>query len=118
MTGRAPARSSCPRGTAAPSTPSASRSSKGARRRAAARRDRTACPAARPAGAGVLQPSDERGKPGSPYPPRALTEPIVRTTLKPLLDALRAGDKPPTPAQLLDLKVCDPAMGSAAFLVE
>ena len=27
-------------------------------------------------------------------------------------------DEPPTPEQILDLKVCDPAMGSGAFLVE
>jgi hypothetical protein len=39
----------------------------------------------------------------------------VRTTLRPVLEAL--GPKP-TPEQILDLKVCDPAMGSGAFLVE
>jgi N-6 DNA Methylase len=80
--------------------------------------DRNASPDLLPVGAIVLQPSDERRKSGSHYTPRALTEPIVRTTLKPLLGALRADGKPPTPEQLLDLKVCDPAMGSAAFLVE
>src|SRR5206468_3855892 len=46
---------------------------------------------------------------------RSLTEPIVRTTLKPILD--RLGDRV-TPEPILDLKVCDPAMGSGAFLVE
>ncbi len=66
-------------------------------------------------GAMVLQPSDERRRSGSHYTPRSLTEPIVRTTLRPILEQL--GDKP-TPEQLLDLKVCDPAMGSGAFLVE
>lgn len=80
--------------------------------------DRHASPDLLPAGAMVLQPSDERRKSGSHYTPRALTEPIVRTTLKPLLDALSTDGKRPRPAQLLDLKVCDPAMGSAAFLVE
>lgn len=80
--------------------------------------DRNASPDLISAGAMVLQPSDERRKSGSHYTPRSLTEPIVRTTLKPLLDALRTDDKPPTPEQILDLKVCDPAMGSAAFLVE
>jgi N-6 DNA Methylase len=80
--------------------------------------DRNASPDLLPFGAMVLQPSDERRKSGSHYTPRALTEPIVRTTLKPLLDALRVDDKPPRPEQILDLKVCDPAMGSAAFLVE
>lgn len=80
--------------------------------------DRNASPDLLPLGAMVLQPSDERRKSGSHYTPRALTEPIVRTTLRPLLDALRVDGKPPSPEQILDLKVCDPAMGSAAFLVE
>jgi hypothetical protein len=66
----------------------------------------------------VLQPSDERRKSGSHYTPRALTEPIVRTALAPVLDGLRRDGKAPSPEAILDLKVCDPAMGSAAFLVE
>lgn len=68
-----------------------------------------------PAGSMVLQPSDERRRSGSHYTPRSLTEPIVRKALEPVLKQL--GDNP-TPAQILDLKVCDPAMGSGAFLVE
>src|SRR5215510_15129971 len=68
-----------------------------------------------PAGSMVLQPSDERRKSGSHYTPRSLTEPIVRTTLHPILT--RLGDRT-TPEQILDLKVCDPATGSGAFLVE
>ena len=68
-----------------------------------------------PPGAMILQPSDERRRSGSHYTPRSLTEPIVRTTLKPILE--RLGEKA-TPEQILDLKVCDPAMGSGAFLVE
>ena len=62
-----------------------------------------------------LQPTDERRRSGSHYTPRSLTEPIVRTTLEPILE--RLGEQP-TPEQILDLKVCDPAMGSGAFLVE
>jgi hypothetical protein len=62
-----------------------------------------------------LQPGEERRKSGSHYTPRSLTAPIVETTLRPVLD--RLGPKV-TPEQLLDLKICDPAMGSAAFLVE
>ena len=62
-----------------------------------------------------LQPGEERRRTGSHYTPRELTEPIVRTTLRPVLEAL--GERP-TPEQILDLKVCDPAMGSGAFLVE
>ena len=81
--------------------------------------DQRATPEVVPKGSLVLQPSDERRRSGSHYTPRELTEPIVRTTLEPILARL-AGDDPrgPTPEQLLDLKVCDPAMGSGAFLVE
>lgn len=68
-----------------------------------------------PKGAMILQPSDERRRSGSHYTPRSLTEPIVRTTLRPVIE--RLGSQP-TPEQILDLKVCDPAMGSGAFLVE
>jgi hypothetical protein len=70
-------------------------------------------------GAMVLQPSEERRRSGSHYTPRELTEPIVRTTLEPILARLRRADgRPPRPAQILELKICDPAMGSGAFLVE
>ena len=62
-----------------------------------------------------LQPGEERRRTGSHYTPRELTEPIVRTTLRPVIEAL--GERP-TPEQILELKVCDPAMGSGAFLVE
>lgn len=81
--------------------------------------DRRATPDLVPRDALVLQPSEARRKSGSHYTPRALTEPIVRTTLRPILERLReeAGGAP-TPEQILDLKVCDPAMGSGAFLVE
>lgn len=113
-----------------------------------------------PKGAIVLQPSDERRRSGSHYTPRSLTEPIVRTTLEPILKQLCDPEAPlpevyqpskedkrrytqgeidarirlseraieqakqaravgtPHPSQILDLKICDPAMGSGAFLVE
>ncbi|MCL4191528.1 MAG: N-6 DNA methylase, partial [Thermoguttaceae bacterium] len=76
---------------------------------------RNATPQPLSAGKMVLMPTDERRKSGSHYTPRSLTEPIVRTTLEPVLKQL--GDQP-TPEQILSLKVCDPAMGSGAFLVE
>ena len=81
--------------------------------------DRNATPDLVAAGTMVLQPSEERRKSGSHYTPRELTEPIVRKALEPILDRLttEAGG-PVRPDQILDLKVCDPAMGSAAFLVE
>ena len=48
----------------------------------------------------VLQPSEERRRSGSHYTPRSLTEPIVRTTLEPVLDALRGEDgRPPRPSR-------------------
>ncbi len=68
-----------------------------------------------PKGAMVLQPSDERRRSGSHYTPRSLTEPIVRTAIRPILEQL---GKNPTTDQILAIKICDPAMGSAAFLVE
>ena len=81
--------------------------------------DRNATPDLVPAGAMVLQPSDERRRSGSHYTPRELTEPIVRIALEPILARLQAeAAGPPQPDQILDLKVCDPAMGSGAFLVE
>ena len=143
--------------------------------------DRRATPDLAPAGAMVLQPSEERRRSGSHYTPRELTEPIVRTTLEPLLDRLRAEAdgtlaeplpdrlhaeqdgtpaepfpgrlrteapaqdgsgssrrpaprpsrapqpphasrpsrlRPPRPERILDLNICDPALGSGAFLVE
>jgi hypothetical protein len=81
------------------------------------------------AGTMLLVPSDERRRSGSHYTPRSLTEPIVRTTLEPILkqltgessqsgDASSPNSQLPTPNSILDLKICDPAMGSGAFLVE
>lgn len=67
------------------------------------------------AGTPVLQPTDERRRTGSHYTPRSLTEPIVRHALEPAFERLGPDA---TPEQVLDLKVCDPAMGSGAFLVE
>jgi len=63
----------------------------------------------------IFQPSDERRRSGSHYTPSSLTGPIVQAALEPVLKQL--GDNP-TPEQILALKVCDPAMGSGAFLVE
>lgn len=62
-----------------------------------------------------LQPGEERRRTGSHYTPRSLTLPIVETTLRPVLERLGPDVRP---EQLLSLKVCDPAMGSGAFLVE
>ena len=81
--------------------------------------DKDATPDLVAANAIVLQPSEERRRSGSHYTPRELTEPIVRTTLEPILTAKREEQAGPLrPEQILDIKVCDPALGSGAFLVE
>lgn len=64
---------------------------------------------------------------GTHYTPQTLTEPIVRHTLEPLLykgigakpDGVTFGTGPLISArEILNLKVCDMAMGSGAFLVQ
>jgi Eco57I restriction-modification methylase/N-6 DNA Methylase len=67
------------------------------------------------AGRPILQPTDERRRTGSHYTPRTLTAPIVEHALAQAFERLGPDA---TPEQILDLKVCDPAMGSGAFLVE
>jgi hypothetical protein len=66
------------------------------------------------AGQLVLQPGEERRRTASHYTPRSLTEKVVRRTLEPLLACLGPER---SPDQILELKICDPAMGSGAFLV-
>ena len=61
---------------------------------------------------------------GTHYTPRSLTEPIVQHTLEPLVYRGPAEGLPKeqwrlrSPKEILDLKVCDMAMGSGAFLVQ
>lgn len=76
---------------------------------------RNATPSPVAKGGLVLQPTDERRRSGSHYTPRSFTQPIVRKTLQRILQRLGAH---PTPEQILALKICDLAVGSAAFLVE
>jgi hypothetical protein len=66
------------------------------------------------AGELVIQPGPERRRTSSHYTPRSLSEPIVRKTLDPLIRAM--GERPSSDA-LLSLVICDPAVGSGAFLV-
>jgi len=69
-------------------------------------------------------PGTSRRSTGTHYTPKSLTEPIVRHTLEPLVYVGPAEGRPPrewklrTSAELMDLKICDMAMGSAAFLVQ
>lgn len=61
---------------------------------------------------------------GTHYTPPSLTEPIVQHTLEPLVYVGPAEGLPKeqwklkSPKEILDLKVCDMAMGSGAFLVQ
>jgi hypothetical protein len=66
-------------------------------------------------GTPLLQPTHERRRTGSHYTPRTLTEPIVKHALEPAFARIGEYAKPDA---VLDIKVCDPAMGSGAFLVE
>jgi len=81
-------------------------------------------PLVHPKGAFVVVLGADRRETGTHYTPKSLTERIVEETLSPLVyegpakGAPRAEWKLKTPEQLLDLKVCDPAMGSGAFLVQ
>ena len=79
------------------------------------RLDKNAIPGILCIGELALQPTDERRRSGSHYTPRALTEPIVRKTLEPIIKQL--GENP-TQEQILNLKIADLAVGSGAFLVE
>ncbi|MCF2717437.1 TetR family transcriptional regulator [Paenibacillus sp. UKAQ_18] len=66
----------------------------------------------------------DRRETGTHYTPRSLTESIVANTLEPLvyigpLEGKHREDWMLKPSSnLLDLKICDPAMGSGAFLVQ
>ena len=79
----------------------------------------------RPGGLYVA-PGLARREQGAHYTPPSLTEPIVRTALEPQVfrqvnGQLGVYEEPRmvrSPRELLDLKICDPAMGSGAFLVQ
>lgn len=77
-----------------------------------------------PAGAFIVTTGSDRRETGTHYTPKSLTETIVAETLTPIVYVGPAQGRPRTdwvlksPAELLDLKICDPAMGSGAFLVQ
>lgn len=81
-------------------------------------------PLVHPAGAYVVTTGSDRRETGTHYTPKSLTEAIVAETLTPIAYVGPAEGKPRaewvlrSPEELLDLKVCDPAMGSGAFLVQ
>ncbi|MBT3392179.1 MAG: restriction endonuclease, partial [Chloroflexi bacterium] len=76
------------------------------------------------AGSVYVTAGNTRRATGTHYTPRSLTEPIVQHTLEPLVYTGPAEGKPKEdwqlkrPEALLDLKICDMAMGSGAFLVQ
>lgn len=77
-----------------------------------------------PAGAFIVTTGSDRRETGTHYTPKSLTEAIVTETLTPIAYVGPAEGKPreqwvlKSPAELLGLKICDPAMGSGAFLVQ
>ena len=77
-----------------------------------------------PAGAFIVTTGSDRRETGTHYTPKSLTEAIVAETLTPIAYLGPAQGTPradwalKSPAELLDLKICDPAMGSGAFLVQ
>ncbi|NNJ12769.1 restriction endonuclease [Chloroflexales bacterium ZM16-3] len=88
------------------------------------RDDDYARPVVIPAGSVYVTAGAERRATGTHYTPRSLTEPIVQHTLEPLVYVGPAEGLPKEQwrlrpaAELLQLTVCDMAMGSGAFLVQ
>ncbi|SMF06597.1 hypothetical protein SAMN02745866_00504 [Alteromonadaceae bacterium Bs31] len=77
-----------------------------------------------PKDAFMVATGSDRRETGTHYTPKSLTESIVRDTLEPVVYIGPAEGKEKqdwllkTSAELLDLKICDLAMGSGAFLVQ
>src|SRR5690606_39856101 len=73
-----------------------------------------------PAGAFIVTTGSDRRETRTHYTPKSLTEAIVTETLTPVAYVGPAQGTPrdqwklKSPAELLDLKICDPAMGSGA----
>ncbi len=88
------------------------------------RLDNLGYPVVIPKGSVFVTAGTDRRSSGTHYTPRSLTEPIVQYTLEPLVYFGPAEGIPKEEwtlrpaAELLDLKVCDMACGSGAFLVQ
>ena len=71
-----------------------------------------------------VAPGSDRSSTGTHYTPTSLTEPIAQYTLEPLVyegpkEGLPKKDwKLKSAEEILKLRICDPAMGSGAFLVQ
>jgi hypothetical protein len=88
------------------------------------RTDRWGYPLVYPEGTYMVASGSDRRETGAHYTPKSLTEVIVKETLEPIVyvGPAEGASKEQwclkSPAELLDLKICDPAMGSGAFLVQ
>jgi hypothetical protein len=77
-----------------------------------------------PDGAFIVTMGQDRRETGTHYTPRSFTEMIVKNTLDPLVyngpsqGVDQRNWKLKSSSEILDLKICDPAMGSGAFLVQ
>ena len=75
-------------------------------------------------GSVYVSDGQDRRSTGTHYTPPSLTQPLVQHALDPLVYAEMAKGVDPSPEtlrspqELLDLKICDPACGSGAFLVQ
>jgi hypothetical protein len=88
------------------------------------RTDSWGYPLVYPKGTFMVASGSDRRETGTHYTPKSFTEAIVKTALEPLIyegskeGAPRDQWQLKSPAALLELKICDPAMGSGAFLVQ
>jgi hypothetical protein len=88
------------------------------------RKDAWGEPIVYPDRAFMVTMGQDRRESGTHYTPRSFTEKIVQTTLEPIVyngpseGAVQKDWKLKSSQEILDLKICDPAMGSGAFLVQ
>lgn len=88
------------------------------------RLDAWANPLVYPKDAFMVTTGTDRRETGTHYTPKSLTESIVKETLEPIVYVGPAEGEPKdkwrlkSSAELLNLKICDLAMGSGAFLVQ
>jgi hypothetical protein len=88
------------------------------------RKDSREYPVIISAGSVYVTAGTDRRESGTHYTPKALTEEIVRYTLEPLVyvgvsEGLSQSEwRLRSPQEILNLKICDPTMGSGAFLVQ
>lgn len=86
--------------------------------------DRWGNPLVYPKGTFMVKVGADRRETGTHYTPKSFTEAIIKETLEPLVYFGAAEGKARdtwvlrSAAELVDLKICDPAMGSGAFLVQ